>query len=201
MTSEPRDVRICFFGDSLTNGVQDSTYMGWTGRLCAALPLQVTHYNLGVRGHTALDIERRWEAESSQRWKPGTERRLVFTFGTNDCSLESGVPRLPLAESVASAERILAQAIACCPVLFIGPPALELEDHASAFARLGELSKAYARLAERLEVPYFDLFEHTRASSDWFGAVQRGDGIHPEHTGYALWANMIATWDAWRAWW
>jgi lysophospholipase L1-like esterase len=202
MTEIARDVRICFFGDSFTNGTHDASYLGWPGRLCAKLPIQVSHYNLGVRGHTALDIERRWELESQLRLKAGTEWRLVFAFGTNDCSLDGGEPRLALRDSVASAERILTKAKVTCPVLFMGPPAVELEDDREAsFARLGALSSAYAELASRLQVPYFDLFRHTRSLSTWFQAVEDGDGIHPVAAGYEQWASWIHEWDAWRAWW
>jgi lysophospholipase L1-like esterase len=201
MPSASRDLRICFFGDSFTNGTLDATYLSWTARVCANLPFQVTHYNLGIRGDTALDIEARWEAESRRRWKPTAERRLVFSFGTNDCVLEDGRPRMSLADSVASAERILARATECCPTLFIGPPAVELEDRSASFARLSQLSQAYAALAGRIRVPYVDLFACTQASEAWADAVERGDGTHPELSGYALLAEFIGESEAWRAWW
>jgi acyl-CoA thioesterase-1 len=196
-----RDVRLCFLGDSFTNGTLDGSYLGWPARLCAAVPFQVTHYNLGIRGNTSLDIEGRWRSESAARFKPTVERRLVFAFGTNDCVLEGGAPRVSPAESVASAERILTQAKSLCPVLFMGPPAVELEDRAHSFARLSELSRRYAQLAARLDVPYLDLFGLTLESAAWAAAVQRGDGVHPDADGYALLARFIGAWPAWQAWW
>jgi lysophospholipase L1-like esterase len=30
------DLRICFVGDSLTNGTGDPDCLGWTGRVCAS---------------------------------------------------------------------------------------------------------------------------------------------------------------------
>jgi lysophospholipase L1-like esterase len=201
MPGTPRDIRICFFGDSFVNGTLDASYQSWTGRVCAGLPLQVTHYNLGIRGNTALDIEQRWESESQRRWKPDTERRLVFSFGTNDCSLEHGRPRLSLEASVASADTILSAATQCCPVLLIGPPAVELEDHEASFARLQGLSNAYALLAAQRKVPYLDLFALSVSSEEWQRAVGCGDGVHPDPGGYALLAKWVQGWNAWQAWW
>ena len=196
-----RDVRICFFGDSLVNGTLDDTYLGWPARLCAALPLQVTHYNLGIRANTAVDILERWELEASRRWKEGTEKRLVFSFGTNDCSLEAGRPRVAVAESVAAAEKILARASEVCPVLFTGPPAVELPDGPASLVRLEELSQRYAELSRRMNVPYFNLFAATQGNEDWSQAAVRGDGVHPDASGYAFFADVIGAWEAWRLWW
>jgi lysophospholipase L1-like esterase len=196
-----RDVRICFFGDSFLNGAADETYLGWTGRVCAALPLQVTHYNLGIRGNTSLDIEQRWAEEAARRWKPGTERRLVFSFGTNDASLENGAPRLSIEDSMQSAKILLTRAKHTCPVLFTGPPAAELEARDAAFARLAAFSRGYAELAHELDVPYLDLFEPTHDNDTWHQAVQRSDGVHPDAAGYALLAGIFSQWKAWQAWW
>lgn len=201
MPAPLRDIRICFFGDSFTNGTLDETYLGWPGRVCAALSHQVTHYNLGIRGNTSLDIEARWQEEAARRWKPGTECRLVFSFGTNDASLESGLPRVPTGESVRSAWAILTRAKHTCPVLFTGPPAAELEGRETAFARLEVLSQRYADLARELAIPYLDLFTLTRNNAAWHEAVRRGDGIHPDAAGYALLASHFSEWSAWQAWW
>lgn len=200
MTST-RDVRICFFGDSLVNGTLDETYLGWPARLCAALPLQVTHYNLGIRGNTSVDILERWETEANRRWKPGPEKRLVFSFGTNDCVLEAGRPRVAVSESVAAAEKILARASEVCPVLFTGPPAVELDDGPASLGRLAELSQRYAELSRRVHVPYLDLFTATKDSEGWSHAAARGDGVHPDASGYLFFAHVIGAWDAWQAWW
>jgi lysophospholipase L1-like esterase len=201
MPAPPRDVRICFFGDSFLNGTHDGTYLGWPARACNDLSLQVTHYNLGIRGNTALDIQRRWQEEAARRWKPGTESRLFFSFGTNDASLENGAPRVSHDDSVRAARTILTAAKALCPVLFSGPPAAELEGRETSFPRLAALSRSYAELARELGVPYLDLFVLTRDNQAWHAAVQRGDGVHPDAAGYAILASFVITWGAWRAWW
>lgn len=201
MPAPSRDIRICFFGDSFLNGTLDETYLGWPGRVCASLPQQVTHYNLGIRRNTSQDIEARWQDEAARRWQPGTESRLVFAFGANDCSLENGLPRVSINESVRSAWTILTRAKHTGPVLFMGPPAMEQEDRATAFARLEALSQRYAELARELTVPYLDLFALTRDHEVWHAAVKRGDGAHPDAEGYALLAKLVSEWNAWRAWW
>jgi acyl-CoA thioesterase-1 len=201
MPAPLRDIRICFFGDSFLNGTLDESYLGWPARVCATLPHQVTHYNLGIRGNTSQDIEARWQDEAARRWKPGTESRLFFSFGTNDASLENGLQRVPTGESVRSAWTILTRAKQTGPVLFMGPPAAELEARNEAFGRLQLLSQRYAELARELSIPYLDLFSLTRDSDAWHAAVRRGDGVHPDAAGYALLANLVSEWSAWRAWW
>lgn len=63
------DIRICFFGDSFTAGTGDPDYLGWSGRVCrAAQHPSLTHYNLGIRGNTSLQIEERWQAEAILRF-------------------------------------------------------------------------------------------------------------------------------------
>ena len=60
------NTHICFFGDSFVNGTGDPTYLGWSGRVCAAMAHPgLTYYNLGIRGNTSEQIEARWPAESS----------------------------------------------------------------------------------------------------------------------------------------
>jgi len=62
-------LRICFVGDSLTNGTNDEEFQGWPGRLCAAECArghELTHYNLGVRAETSEQIEKRWTGKSAR---------------------------------------------------------------------------------------------------------------------------------------
>ncbi len=49
-------LRICFIGDSITNGYGDPEYRGWPAFLSAAARRggsDITAYNLGVRGDTS----------------------------------------------------------------------------------------------------------------------------------------------------
>jgi hypothetical protein len=50
----------------------------------------LTAYNLGVRRQTSGDILGRWLSECGPRLLAGCESRVVFSFGTNDTTLEGG---------------------------------------------------------------------------------------------------------------
>jgi lysophospholipase L1-like esterase len=88
-----KDIRICFLGESFVNGTGDSTYLGWTGRVCIDLSQQgyeVTYYNLGIRRETSRELARRWQSEVKRRFPIGCDRLVVFSFGTNDTTLCTG---------------------------------------------------------------------------------------------------------------
>jgi len=192
-----QDIRICFVGDSFVNGTCDRTFLGWTGRLCLNLAeqgLAVTHYNLGIRGDTSADIAQRWERETTRRLKEGYANRLIFSFGTNDTTLENGQRRVELTDSLRHTEQILSVAQQKYPVLMIGPPPiLEAEQN----DRTKILSNRFGELCVDLNVPYLDIFMPLSQSVIWLEAVQAGDGAHPGADGYIVIANLIQRWSAW----
>ncbi len=51
--------------------------------------LWITYYNLGIRGETSRDLAQRWQAEVKRRTAPHHDMRIVFSFGTNDTTLET----------------------------------------------------------------------------------------------------------------
>ncbi|MDP6715038.1 MAG: GDSL-type esterase/lipase family protein, partial [SAR202 cluster bacterium] len=114
------DIRICFIGDSLTNGAADPTYLGWPGRVCADAASKghlVTYYNLGVRRDSSADILERWESEIQSRVSKEYDNRLVFAFGANDTTIVDGRPRASPEDSEANARRILEKAASTYPTL------------------------------------------------------------------------------------
>ena len=119
------ELRICFVGDSLTNGTNDRRYQGWPARLCAAECAKghgLTHYNLGIRAETSEDIEKRWRAECSPRLLDIHPGALVFSFGVNDMAIETGeTVRVPRKRSLEAAKRMLGEAQEWKPTLWIGP--------------------------------------------------------------------------------
>jgi lysophospholipase L1-like esterase len=191
-----QDIRICFVGDSFVNGTCDRTYLGWTGRLCLKLAeqgLKVTYYNLGIRGDTSGDIVQRWEIETARRLKDGYDNRVVFSFGTNDTTLENGQRRLELTDSLRHTTQILSVAQQKYPVLMIGPPPiLEAEQN----SRTKILSDCVGELCTNLNVPYLDLFTPLSQSVAWLEALA-GDGVHPGADGYRAIAHLIQLWPAW----
>jgi lysophospholipase L1-like esterase len=97
------DLRICFIGDSFVNGTNDPECLGWTGRVAASAQRKgynLTSYNLGIRRETSNDIAQRWLHEARLRLPDGCKPFVVFSFGVNDTTLESGKVRIAEAQSV-----------------------------------------------------------------------------------------------------
>lgn len=198
------DVRLCFVGDSFVNGTGDRQYLGWTGRLCAATAQRgydLTHYNLGVRRETSLQIEQRWPQEVATRLADGSDRRVVFSFGVNDTSyatLNGGEQRrVPWEATRDCSERMLWQARETYPVLMIGPPPIADEAHNQ---RIEDLSEMLATVCHTLDVPYLDTYRKLIQSPIWRQEVAAGDGAHPNAAGYGILADLIFQWSAWQAW-
>lgn len=207
-------LRICFVGDSLTNGTNDELYQGWPGRLCAAECARghdVTHYNLGIRAETSEQIEQRWRAECNPRILDIHPGALVFSFGVNDMAIETGTePRVSRAASVESAKRMLSEAQSWLPTLWIGP--MPVDDTQQPFQsapgvsydfstdRLRDLCQDYQALAAELGIPYLEMLKPLSQNDEWQKAFTVGDGVHPTGSGYAYAAELIGAWPAWRAW-
>ncbi len=207
-------LRICFVGDSLTNGTNDEEFLGWPGRLCAgecARGHELTYYNLGIRAETSEDIEKRWRSECAPRILDVHPGALVFSFGVNDMAIENGEStRISREDSVDAAKRILAEAQQWLPTLWIGP--MPVDDTQQPFnsapgvsydfstGRLVELDRDYQTLAEDLDIPYLEMLAPLMGNEAWQKSFSKGDGVHPTGSGYSLVAERIANWPAWRAW-
>lgn len=204
-------LRLCFVGDSLTLGTGDDAYLGWPARAVRrerAVGHDVTLYNLGIRAETSLDVARRWRAECQPRLPEPHRAALVFSFGVNDMAELDGELRVPVETSVETARTMIAEAAAWKPVLWVGPTPVVDEDQPFRSAagvdyhfsspRIAELSDWYASVANELGVPYLDLFTPLSASADWPESFRHGDGVHPREPGYALIAERVTGWSAWR---
>jgi len=207
-------LRICFVGDSLTTGTNDSDFQGWPGRLCAAECArghELTHYNLGVRAETSEDIEKRWRVECTPRLLDIHPGALVFSFGVNDMAMENGRSiRVSKQRSLESAKRMIGEALTWKPTLWVGP--MPVDDTQQPFnsapgvsydfstERLLDLSQGYQTLADELGVPYLEMLEPLAENDEWRSSFSSGDGVHPTGRGYALVAKRIETWSAWRGW-
>ena len=193
-------MRICFIGDSLVNGTGDPTLLGWVGRVCAAGRRRghdITCYNLGIRGDTSADIARRWQEESTRRLPAGSDGRLIFSFGANDCVTRDGAPGVAPERALANARSVLEEARRHHPTLMLGPAPVALAD---AYPRIAALSGAFAALAAELTIPYLDLYTPLAAMPLWRLEITIGDGAHPGAAGYALIADLIEGWAPWRRW-
>jgi acyl-CoA thioesterase-1 len=194
-------MRICFIGDSFVNGAGDDDALGWVGRICAdgrRAGRDITLYNLGVRRDTSADIAARWRAEASARLPADCDGRLVFSFGTNDCTaLTPGCTRVDLEQSVALAARVLGEARAWLPTLMVGPPPVADPGQNE---RLRRFTERVAAVCAAVGAPFLSPFEALHASGVWMREVREGDGAHPNRGGYAILAGLVSEWPAWRAW-
>jgi acyl-CoA thioesterase I len=174
-----------FFGDSYVVGYGDREGLGWVGRVtreAVADGIDLTTYNLGVRGQTSSEVAARWQAELPGR--DHGEVRLVFSFGANDAAPgDDGEPQVDPAASRQTLELVLAGAAALdLPVLLVGPA--PYGDDAQ-MDRIGELSDSYAAICASEGAKFIDLVRPLRESAVWREQIMLRDGAHPDAEGYA----------------
>ena len=198
--TDAADIRICFVGDSFINGSGDRECLGWTGRVCAAACCQgynITYYNLGIRRETSADIRDRWQAEVERRLPASCDRRVVFSFGVNDTTIEHGRRRVELSDSIENARQILTEAQRSLPVLMVGPA---LVGEAEQNQRFRDLSGWLAELCQELVVPFLEIAGPLQASAVWVAEAIANDGAHPRAAGYGELAALVKGWGAWQSW-
>jgi acyl-CoA thioesterase I len=181
-----RDIRVCFAGDSLTAGTGDESALGWVGRVVAAgiaAGLDLTGYNLGVRGATSVQVVRRLAIEARPRLTVG-EPRIVLSFGVNDTHPDN----LLTVEDTVGALRDAQHRLSPVPILLVGPTAVDDDEQN---LRVGALDAALAQEAAALGIPFVSVFAATEASDQWRHPMRAGDGFHPDAAGYALMAGVV----------
>jgi acyl-CoA thioesterase I len=191
---------LMFFGDSHTVGVGDEEGLGWTGRVVAAAIaewLQVTSYNLGVRGETSAEVAARWRAEARPRVPGDGDPRVILAFGVNDVSLDDEARRCTQEQSLLSLEEVLLGAQGLGLRRFVVGPA-PIDDEAEN-DRVAELSYAYRILCARHRVPFVPLIDELRDNEAWRREIAAGDGAHPGAAGYSEIAKLVlaAGWLDW----
>jgi lysophospholipase L1-like esterase len=207
-------LRICFVGDAIMRGVDDAIHLGWPERLCTAARRQgheVTLCNLAVRRQVTAEIAGRWRAECEARLAFDTPGALIFAFGVNDMACDAAALfRASPARSEITARKIIGEAAAWKPVLWIGPApvaeritpeahghGLEADYHNK---RLRMLARAYGAIAADLGVEFLDLYPALAGDRRWARSLAAGDGVYPDAGGYGLIAEIIGQWPAWRSW-
>lgn len=191
----PRDVGLVFIGDSFVSGYGDPKGLGWTSRVVARTQhpdVDLTVYNLGIRGDTSADLLSRWKVESAPRWDGRAEKRLVVSIGQND--VDKGVTtaraRLNLANIL---DEAMAQGIAS----FVVGPAPTLDTTFNSTLEI--IVDAQADVCARRGVPFVDCYRPLLGHDQWISDLETGDGHHPGQAGYGLiaWLVLHGGWDEW----
>jgi len=180
---------LFYFGDSLTLGCGDPSWLGWPGRISGKLMSHgktvTAAYNLGVRANTTLKVADRLQREVETRLLPhlDAECRLVFHLGVADVMNDVDPD-----DTLAAAETILTQAKTFGEVLLIGPTPV---GDGSRTERIAAISDRLEALCEVLDVPFVPVLASMRQSDTFQTALADGDSIHPAAMGYAALAECI----------
>lgn len=191
-----RDLGLVFIGDSFVAGYGDPKGLGWVSRVVGRTShpdLDVTAYNLGIRGQTSADVLARWRTEGVPRWNDRRERRLVIGVGSNDLNagLTTARSRLNLANIIDDAS---ARGIAS---FVVGPPpSLDADVN----AKLAVIVEAQQDVCSRRSVPFVDCFYPLVEHDQWISELNASpDQIHPGQAGYGLlaWLVLHGGWGQW----
>jgi lysophospholipase L1-like esterase len=191
------DLRVCFLGDSFTLGTGDDDGLGWVGRVHAAergRGIDLTAYNLGIRGQTGVEIADRAAREVELRLAgKGDRRAVVASFGSNDIYQDR-----PVEETASALERIIRWAGGQGYAMFVVGAPHAAEPELDALRALYNVN--LEETARRLGAPYLDIRERVADWTPWHRGAMEGDGVHPGSEGYALVAAAFGAWLPWRRW-
>lgn len=192
----PRDVGIIFVGDSFVAGYGDPKALGWVNRVVARTThpdLDVTAYNLGVRGTSSADLLTTWKGEATRRWADRRERRLVIGVGYEDIAqdLSTARTRLNLASLLDDATTR-----GISPFVVGPPPTLDTEVN----RRLEAIVEAQADVCGRRSIPFVDCYYPLLEHEQWLSELGASpDQRHPGQAGYGLlaWLVLHGGWEHW----
>jgi lysophospholipase L1-like esterase len=190
-----RDVRVCVVGSSMALGFGDPKALGWVGRVAARTPqdeIDLSMYNLAVRGDTTAGVLERWRSEVGRRIADGADNRLVVSVGAGD--VDAG---LSLARTRLNLANVVDEATADGLQPFVvGPPPRADQAFND---RLRAVVDAERDVCERRSIPFVDCFEPLLAHDQWIADLSTGDGVHPGQAGYGLlaWLVLHCGWPQW----
>ncbi|WP_346767604.1 GDSL-type esterase/lipase family protein [Knoellia koreensis] len=184
----PRDVALVFLGASMVAGVGDPKGQGWVSRVVGRTQhpdLELTAYNLGVRGDTTADLLARWQAECGPRWRGRSEKRLVVSIGANDAA-----KGITLARHRLNLANILDEAASSGIGTFVvSPPPTDDEE---LNGKLDVLVEAQADVCSRRGVPFVDCFSPLLGHEQWQADLAASRvAHHPGQAGYGLIAWLV----------
>ena len=192
----PRDVGLVFIGASLVAGLGDPKGQGWVSRVVGRThhpDLELTAYNLGVRGDTSADVLSRWRTECPPRWVGRAEKRLVLSIGTGDA-----IKGVTLARHRLNLANILDDAASAGIGTFVVSPPPSDDEELN--GKLDILVEAPADVGSPRGVPFVDGFRPLLGHDQWQSdlAASRVQH-HPGQAGYGLIAWLVLH-NGWYEW-
>lgn len=191
-----RDVALVFLGSSLVVGLGDPKGQGWVTRVVGRTQhpdVELTAYNLGLRGNTSGDLLARWRSEVPLRWVGRTERRLVVSTGTDDVTAG-----LTLARHRLNLANLLDDATSNGVAAFVVSPPPTADDGIN--DRLAVLVEAQADVCGRRNVPFVDCFTPLNGHDQWASELAASAiPDHPGQAGYGLIAWLVLH-NGWAEW-
>lgn len=185
------DFRVCFFGDSFVAGTGDAGQAGWVGRVMASAVragVTATGYNLGIRGDSFSDVADRLVGEASLRFRAGDRHVIVLSAGVNDTPEGDGFADWQPG-AVAGLDRVADLCARHDWAAFVVGPPLVGDDARN--VRIGALSDACREACAQRSLTYLDVSSALEGDAEWREAVRRGDGVHPDDSGYQQLADII----------
>lgn len=188
--SEPRDLPVCFVGDSFVAGYGDESGRGWTVRIVAdgaSVGLRLHATDAGVGGDTSEMILARWD-EVDRRRAAFPTTAVIAEFGANDVMHVDNVERVSESGTVVALRGIIDRA----PegrLLVVGPPPVMWTE---VNERIAARSAAMAAVCRSAGVPFVPTFGALLPGGAWMREVAAGDGAHPGSAGYEQFAQVIS---------
>nr|CAA6826928.1 MAG: Unknown protein [uncultured Thiotrichaceae bacterium] len=202
--------RICFIGDSITEGHSDNARLGWVGRLAQSLPSDFGIYNLGVSAQTLAQFHARAKIECGSRLDDYEHKGIVLGAGLNDlCKFDGDVARTSIEVIQSTLHELLDDLMEVAPLITVGPFPIAEEFNPFFSASLQantyfsntfikEVDQLYAESCKARNIPYLSMVD-ALLNSDYMESLRENDGIHPKGEGYQIAAGLIQHWGAWQA--
>ena len=185
----PRDVGLVFIGASLVAGVGDPKGQGWVSRVVGRThhpDLELTAYNLGVRGDTSADVLSRWQHRvPAAVGGPRGEAPGAARSGPDDA-----IKGVTLARHRLNLANILDDAASAGIGTFVVSPPPSDDEELN--GKLDILVEAQADVCSRRGVPFVDCFRPLLGHDQWQSdlAASRVQH-HPGQAGYGLIAWLV----------
>jgi lysophospholipase L1-like esterase len=212
-TSGPDIARLIFIGASTTEGMGDNDRIGWPLRVAQGLPYTSGIFNLGIRGQTIFQIEKRAKAEIDERVLSYEQSRIVLGAALNEIARygnETRDPRFDPDDILHSYREVIDTLAQMAPLLVVGPPPV-LASHMPFYSQLNQcwfdyqasdiawLDHELEKMCREKDIAYISIFQQLSTDHDYMGGLENLDGLHSDAAGYDSLAKIIAADNQWRA--